>query len=241
MSLGQPPEVCRQAQRFLRVYCLALPALMYTETSRRFLQCQNIVKPFVWIMGFVCFFAHPFFLWACYTMVRVVCRPLHLHPPWPTRAPCCAVQCCAVQCCAMHTPAWPAGVPCPSARQPLAILQCATPARAAAEARPCSPTLPWQPPLPAGVWVRRRGHFGVRLDVADRVAHRRAHQVQHPGEVRARIQSAVSHPKKTSSQTIKQRTRWAVFLQWISSAFRGDCFFFCRKTRKSRHHGLRHA
>jgi hypothetical protein len=63
LLLKQPPAASALAGRFLRVYCLGLPPMILFEVSRRFLGCQNIVNPYLFITGFVALLAHPFFLW----------------------------------------------------------------------------------------------------------------------------------------------------------------------------------
>jgi Na+-driven multidrug efflux pump len=50
LLVGQPAEVAALAGRFLKIYCFAVPPLLFVEVLRRFYQCQNIVKPFVWII-----------------------------------------------------------------------------------------------------------------------------------------------------------------------------------------------
>eukprot|EP00039_Didymoeca_costata_P011348 m.158896 g.158896 ORF g.158896 m.158896 type:complete len:476 (+) comp15141_c0_seq12:316-1743(+) len=60
--LGQPEEVCVLAGEFLRIYCLGVPATIYVESTRRFLQCQNIVKPFVWVMAISALIMQPMYL-----------------------------------------------------------------------------------------------------------------------------------------------------------------------------------
>jgi len=62
LLVGQPAEVARLAGRFLKIYCFAVPPLLFVEVLRRFYQCQNIVKPFVWIIMVVSGVAHPIFL-----------------------------------------------------------------------------------------------------------------------------------------------------------------------------------
>lgn len=67
LMVGQPPAVAQLAARFLKVYCLAVPALLFTEVVRRFLQVQDIVLPFVWITAVVAMAVHPALLQLYYT------------------------------------------------------------------------------------------------------------------------------------------------------------------------------
>ena len=66
--LGQPEDSIKLASRFLRVYCLALPADICYNVIRRFLWCQNIVAFFVVISVAVVsihrFYLYLFVTWA---------------------------------------------------------------------------------------------------------------------------------------------------------------------------------
>lgn len=62
LALGQPPEVCRLAARFLWYFCLGVPPYIYFIVVQRFLSCQNIVRPIVWISLFVACIVHPLLL-----------------------------------------------------------------------------------------------------------------------------------------------------------------------------------
>ena len=52
LMAGQPPAVAKLAGEFLRAYCWSIPLFVFFETARKFLSCQNIVRPFIWIAGF---------------------------------------------------------------------------------------------------------------------------------------------------------------------------------------------
>eukprot|EP00037_Helgoeca_nana_P037781 m.17634 g.17634 ORF g.17634 m.17634 type:complete len:498 (-) comp9396_c0_seq1:1491-2984(-) len=67
VMLGQPPEVSRLAGVFLKVYILVIPPMIVYNVIRRFLQVQNIIRPFIFMTAFVAFFWHPVLLWLCIT------------------------------------------------------------------------------------------------------------------------------------------------------------------------------
>eukprot|EP00038_Savillea_parva_P016131 m.16053 g.16053 ORF g.16053 m.16053 type:complete len:518 (+) comp3348_c0_seq1:330-1883(+) len=67
LMLGQPEEVARLAGLFLKVYVMCVPPLVAFEMIRKFLQVQNIIRPFIVITAFVAILGHPFYLWLCVT------------------------------------------------------------------------------------------------------------------------------------------------------------------------------
>eukprot|EP00040_Diaphanoeca_grandis_P025807 m.143558 g.143558 ORF g.143558 m.143558 type:complete len:352 (-) comp30322_c0_seq2:26-1081(-) len=60
--LDQPPIVAALAAKFLRYYVVAMPPMIVFECCRKFLGCQNIVRPFIWVCGFAVVVVHPYFL-----------------------------------------------------------------------------------------------------------------------------------------------------------------------------------
>lgn len=65
VAVGQPHEVAVLSQQFLRIYCLALPAVVLFESLRRFLLAQNVIFPIVCVAGVVGCVLHPIFLVVC--------------------------------------------------------------------------------------------------------------------------------------------------------------------------------
>mmetsp|Transcript_24718 Transcript_24718/g.64398 ORF Transcript_24718/g.64398 Transcript_24718/m.64398 type:complete len:502 (-) Transcript_24718:76-1581(-) len=67
VMVGQPPEVSRLAGVFLKVYVMCIPPMITFEVGRKFLQVQNIIRPYIYMTGFTAVVWHPFLLWLCIT------------------------------------------------------------------------------------------------------------------------------------------------------------------------------